>query len=149
MSAALGRGSGCQVGNVCISHTHLLLLPLGLLSRKRHSMVSVAQAQGAVAVMPPWGLSLLSFCCPAQPSPPVMSSAHLLILQESQAAAGTCWASCQPGERAQSGRVRPCPLVPERGITLACVGTAAGMGTGMGHSFLGSRGKYRTGSHSL
>lgn len=69
-SATLGRGSGCQVGNVCISHTHLLALTLGLLSRKCRSMLSVAWAQGAVTVMPPRGLSLLSFCCPAQLSPP-------------------------------------------------------------------------------
>ena len=36
-SATLGRDSGCQVGNVCISVT----LPLGLLSRKWHSVPKV------------------------------------------------------------------------------------------------------------
>lgn len=103
VSAALGRGRRCQVGNTCTSHTHLLVLLLALLSRKHPSVISVAQAQRAVTVMPPWGLSLLSFCCPAQPSPP---SAHLLILQESPAASGTC----QPEERAQRGWVRPWSL---------------------------------------
>jgi len=69
-SATLGKGSGWQVGNVCLSHTHLWVPPLGLLPRKRCSVLLVARACGAVTVMPSRGLPLLSFCCPAQPSLP-------------------------------------------------------------------------------
>lgn len=98
-----GGGSGGRVENVCISHTHLLVLPLGFLSRKHHSVLSVAWAQDAVTVMPPWGLSPLSFCCQAQLSPP---QHHLLVPQDSPAAACTHWpweGSCQPRDRARSG----------------------------------------------
>lgn len=112
-SVTLGRDSGCQVGNVCIS----VILPLGF------AIQEMAQcAQGAVAVMPPGG----SHCCPfaALPSGD-LTSAHLLFLRESPTTAGTCWlwqGSCQSRDRVGAARSDPVPWSLGQASPLARVG---------------------------
>lgn len=90
----------------------------------------------AVLLLPSPGLHLLS--------------AHSLVPRETLAVAGTRWpreGSCQPRDRAQGSRVRPCALVPGGSITPGTPGRAgAGVGMGVGRRrsiFLGFGGKHR------